>query len=93
MKISELIYQLAKARALHGDLEVVIRGYEDGVNSVGGASIEKVLWNYNEEWYYGCHEIMSDSFPNDQLGDDRRGCAEVQVLELLGVNTREKGRD
>lgn len=60
MKVSELIEQL---RQRDPDAMIVIRGYEGGVNEAYKLIDCKVGLNYNDEWYYGKHEVIN---PRDQ---------------------------
>ena len=52
MQISDLIEQLQKLKDDHGDLEVLLQGYDDNICSVAGASFEEVEDDnqYPEDW-------------------------------------------
>ena len=73
MNVEELIAELQK---LDPTLRVVVRGYEEGVNTVGRVAQISIRLNANTEWDYGQHEshiIWVD--PPDNL---------TQAYELVG---------
>jgi hypothetical protein len=55
MKTKELIQHLQQ---FDENLEVLVDGYEDGVEPLDGERIEKIKYNKNvhDEWYYGEHK-------------------------------------
>lgn len=68
MKVSELIQKLHQ---VDPNLEVVIRGYEGGVNKVENISKPlAVAENFYQAWYYGKHEVV-DVIPEDVLETKR----------------------
>jgi hypothetical protein len=64
MTVKELIEQLS---TLDPEMQVFTAGYEGGFESVENInSIEDIVLNYNEEWYYGPHESLDKvSEPKD----------------------------
>ena len=54
MKVSELIALLSQILA---EVDVVVRGYEVGVNDVVDVKLVQIRRDVNEEWYYGRHAI------------------------------------
>lgn len=42
------------------DIQVFVRGYEGGLDDVNPGEIVNVELNYNNEWYYGKHEQISE---------------------------------
>lgn len=54
MKVSKLI---ALLQTLPQNARVVVSGYEDGYDDVGGAEPVRINLNANTEWYYGRHEL------------------------------------
>lgn len=56
MKVSELIKLLQEAPQ---DLQVMISGYEGGLDDITRAVVDYVDLNVNIEWYYGPHELKS----------------------------------
>ena len=52
MKISKLIERLQKLKDDHGDLEVLLQGYDDSICSITSASFEEVESNnqYPKDW-------------------------------------------
>lgn len=54
MKAKDLIALLSQMPA---DLDVVIKGYEGGVDDVVNVKLVKIKKDVNSEWYYGRHEI------------------------------------
>ena len=57
MRVKELIEEL---ESLDPELEVVVRGYEDGVDSVSSLELCKIKLNVFSEWYYGDHDVCDD---------------------------------
>jgi len=57
MKIKDLIEQLSD---LDGELDVVLAGYEGGVNECSSIEAVALDRNVNSAWYYGKHEVNSD---------------------------------
>lgn len=57
------VQQLIKALSQFEDqnLEVMVKGYEGGVDNISGniPDIVNVALNVNDEWYYGSHEVVS----------------------------------
>jgi hypothetical protein len=62
MTIAELIKEFEKYPQ---DTRVVVRGYEGGVDDVGGVKETEIYLNYNTSWYYGKHEEVEDATPKD----------------------------
>jgi len=58
MTVSDLIHELNK---FEGDVRVVIRGYEDGVDDIDKLKIVKIKLDQNKEWYCGKHNITQDN--------------------------------
>ena len=59
MTIAELIDELIKYPQ---DTRVVVRGYEGGVDDVGGVKEIEIYLKCNmSTWYYGTHEEVSSS--------------------------------
>tara|TARA_Y100000310_G_C20090447_1_gene538002 strand:- start:190 stop:429 length:240 start_codon:yes stop_codon:yes gene_type:complete len=58
MTVSELISLL---KDMPQDSPVVIRGYEAGVDDVSCVEEADIYLDVNKEWYYGSHELISDS--------------------------------
>lgn len=54
MKVKELIPLLAQMPA---ESDVVVRGYENGVDDVIEVTLIQILRDAHKEWYYGKHEI------------------------------------
>lgn len=65
MTVSELIEELSKHS---GNIRVVIRGYEDGVDDVEKLKIYKLKLNSNKEWYYGKHSVVENNDNYDEFG-------------------------
>jgi len=58
MTVKELIEQLS---TLDPEMQVFTTGYEGGFESVENInSIEDIVLNYHEEWYYGPHESINN---------------------------------
>ena len=58
MTVKELIEQLS---TLDQEMLVFTKGYEGGFNSIHNVnSIEDIVLNYHEEWYYGPHESINN---------------------------------
>lgn len=53
MKVKRLIELL---KELNPENDVVISGYEDGVNDVSSVDLIHIERNVNTSWYYGRHE-------------------------------------
>ncbi|MCC6300998.1 MAG: hypothetical protein IT314_17050 [Anaerolineales bacterium] len=73
MKVRELVTQLS---TMPSEADVVIKGYEGGVDDVVEIRLVMIRRDANSEWYYGMHEI-----------DDTNG---AQAVFLAGPN-RESG--
>jgi hypothetical protein len=58
MKVIELQALLSH---LPSEADVVVKGYEGGVDDVVNVSLVKIKKNVNDEWYYGKHAIDEDS--------------------------------
>lgn len=61
MKVNELIALLSQMPA---DADVVVKGYEEGVDDVIEVTLLQIRRDVHEEWYNGKHEI-------DDTGDVR----------------------
>ena len=59
MKVKDLITLLSQMPA---DVDVVVKGYEGGVDDVLNLKLVKIKKDIHSEWYYGRHEI-------DEKGD------------------------
>lgn len=57
MKVKDLLTLLSQMPA---EADVVVKGYEGGVDDVINVKIVKIKKNVNDEWYYGKHEINED---------------------------------
>lgn len=57
MKVKDLLTLLSRMPA---EADVVIKGYEGGVDNVVNVKIVKVKKDVHAEWYYGRHEIEED---------------------------------
>jgi hypothetical protein len=57
MKVKDLLTLLSQ---LPLEAEVVVKGYEGGVNDVVEVKLVEIKQNVNNEWYYGRHEIDKD---------------------------------
>lgn len=54
MKVKDLITLLSQ---LPAEADVVIEGYEDGVDDVVRVELVKIKKDVNSNWYYGRHAI------------------------------------
>jgi hypothetical protein len=68
VKVNELIALLSQ---LPSDADVVVKGYEEGVDDVIDVKLVQIRRGVHEEWYYGRHAI-------DDAGD-------VQAVFLAGL--------
>ena len=59
MKVIDLLTLLSEMPA---DADVVIKGYEGGVDDILNVKLVKIKKDIHAEWYYGKHEI-------DEAGD------------------------
>ena len=59
MKVIDLLTLLSEMPA---NADVVLKGYEGGVDDVLNVKLVKIKKDVNAEWYYGKHEI-------DEAGD------------------------
>lgn len=59
MKVMDLLTLLSEMPA---DADVVLKGYEGGVDDVLNVKLVKIKKDVHVEWYYGKHEI-------DEAGD------------------------
>lgn len=59
MKVIDLLTLLSEMPA---DADVVLKGYEGGVDDVLNVKLVKIKKDVNADWYYGKHEI-------DEAGD------------------------
>jgi len=57
MKVKELIELL---QTLPQDSDVVVAGYEGGVQDIKEATVCEVNCNVHNEWYYGAHEVIDE---------------------------------
>lgn len=57
MKVKDLLGLLAQCPP---EAEVVVKGYEGGVDDVAEVKLVKIKKNVNAEWYYGRHEVEVD---------------------------------
>ena len=57
MKVIDLLTLLSQMPA---EAEVVVKGYESGVDDVINVKLVKIKKGVNAEWYYGRHEIDED---------------------------------
>ncbi len=57
MKTKDLLTLLAQMPA---EAEVVVKGYESGVDDVVNVMLVKIKKDVHDEWYYGRHEIAED---------------------------------
>ena len=67
MRVNELIALLSQMPA---DADVVVKGYEEGVDDVVDVTLVQIRRNVHTEWYYGKHAI-------DNTGD-------VQAVFIAG---------
>lgn len=65
MTVSELIEELQKHS---GNIRVVVKGYEDGVDEVQTLKILKLKLNTSKQWYYGKHSVAEDNDNYDEFG-------------------------
>jgi hypothetical protein len=54
MKVKDLLALLSQMPA---DADVVVKGYEGGVDDVVNVKLVKIKKDVHSEWYYGRHEI------------------------------------
>jgi len=54
MKVADLLTLLSEMPA---DAEVVLKGYEGGVDDVLNVKLVKIKKDVSADWYYGKHEI------------------------------------
>lgn len=54
MKVMDLLTLLSQMPA---EADVVVKGYEGGVDDVVSVKLVKIKKDVNDEWYYGRHEI------------------------------------
>jgi hypothetical protein len=64
MTVKDLIKKLEQ---FHPDMPVVIDGYEGGVNEVDYVIETDIILEYNDEWYYGKHELVTEFFEKDKF--------------------------
>lgn len=57
MKTKQLLELLSQMPA---DVDVVVKGYEGGVDDVINVKLVKIKKDVHDEWYYGKHEIDND---------------------------------
>lgn len=57
MKVKDLLALLSR---MPGEADVVVKGYEGGVDDVVNVKIVKIKKDVHDEWYYGRHEIDED---------------------------------
>ena len=57
MKVKDLLTLLSQIPA---EADVVVKGYEGGVDNVVNVKMVKVKKDVHAEWYYGRHEIDED---------------------------------
>jgi len=57
MKLKDLLVLLSQ---LPPDVEVVVKGYEGGLDDVIDVKLVKIKRNVNSDWYYGRHETDDD---------------------------------
>ena len=58
MKVIDLLTLLSQ---MPSEADVVVKGYEGGVDDVVNVKLVKIKKNVNHEWYYGKHTIDEDS--------------------------------
>ena len=58
MKVIDLLALLSQ---MPSEADVVVKGYEGGVEDVVNVNLVKIKKNVNDEWYYGKHAIDEDS--------------------------------
>ena len=54
MKVMDLLTLLSEMPA---DADVILKGYEGGVDDVLNVKLVKIKKDVNADWYYGKHEI------------------------------------
>lgn len=54
MKVIDLITLLSQ---MPSEVDVVLKGYEGGVDDVVNVKLVRIKKDVNSEWYYGKHEI------------------------------------
>lgn len=57
MKVKDLLALLSRMPA---EADIVVKGYEGGVDDVVNVKIVKIKKDVHDEWYYGRHEIRED---------------------------------
>lgn len=57
IKVKDLLALLSQMPA---DVDVVVKGYEGGVDDVVNVKLVKIERDVHAEWYYGRHEIDED---------------------------------
>ena len=57
MRVKDLLTLLSEMPA---DADVVVKGYEGGVDDVINVKLVKIRKDVHAEWYYGRHEIDED---------------------------------
>ena len=57
MKVIDLLTLLSQ---MPSEADVVVKGYEGGVDDVVNVKLVKIKKNANDEWYYGKHAIDED---------------------------------
>ena len=57
MKVMDLLTLLSQ---MPSEADVVVKGYEGGVDDVVNVKLVKIKKNVNAEWYYGKHTIDED---------------------------------
>jgi hypothetical protein len=63
MTVNELIKML---QTYHGDMRVVVSGYEGGYNDIKNIAQIELNLDVNKEWYYGPHECPDDGAKGDE---------------------------
>ena len=57
MKVKDLLALLSEMPL---DADVIVKGYEGGVDDIINIQLVKLNRNEHDEWYYGRHEIKED---------------------------------
>ena len=57
MKVIDLLTLLSQ---MPSEADVVVKGYEGGVDDVVNVELVKIEKDVHAEWYYGRHEIAED---------------------------------
>ena len=57
MKVKDLLTLLSQ---MPSDADIVVKGYEGGVDDVVDVKMVKIKKDVHAEWYYGRHEIEED---------------------------------